>query len=180
MLDRQLLEEQLCELPIYEYHYIDVSRLTFSQRIRDICRTECPMYGKSWACPPGTGTVEECRSRCLAYRNALLIATVTEVSDIADIRETLDTRADHEEVTRQAADLVRRQTGDVFVLSSEACAECETCAYPDAPCRFPDRMHPCIESHGILLTDTLEQLGIEFQYGGNIVTWFSLLFFNEE
>ena len=180
MLDRQLLEEQLCELPIYEYHYIDVSRLTFSQRIRDICRTECPMYGKSWACPPGTGTVEECRSRCLAYRNALLIATVTEVSDIADIRETLDTRADHEEVTRQAADLVRRQTGDVFVLSSEACAECGTCAYPDEPCRKPDRMHPCIESHGILLTDLAEKMGIEFQYGGNIVTWFSLIFYNDE
>ncbi len=179
MLDRKLLEEQMCELPIFEYHYIDVSRLTFTQRVRDICRTECPMYGKSWACPPGTGTVEECRQRCLAYRKALLIATVTEVSDIANIRETLDTRADHEEVTRQVAEFVRQQTGDVYVLSSEACDEGETCAYADAPCRFPDRMNPCIESHGILRTDTLEQLGIEFQYGSNIVTWFSLIFYNE-
>ena len=179
MLDRHKLEEQLCELPLYEYHFIDVSELTFTQRVREICRTECPMYGKSWACPPGTGSVEECRRRCQAYRNALLIATVTEVRDIADIQETLDTRADHEELTRQAAELVRQQTEDIYVLSSEACAECEECSYPAAPCRFPDRMNPCIESHGILLTDTLEALGIEFQFGGNVVTWFSLVFYNE-
>ena len=90
-----------------------------------------------------------------------------------------DTRADHEELTRQAAELVRQQTEDIYVLSSEACAECEECSYPAAPCRFPDRMNPCIESHGILLTDTLEALGIEFQFGGNVVTWFSLVFYNE-
>lgn len=180
MLDRTLLEEKLAQLPLYEYYFIDTDELMFTERVRTICATECPMYGKSWACPPGTGPVAECEARCRKYRHALMIATITEVSDIADIEETLDTRGDHEEITREAAGYVREQTGDVFVLSSEACAECGTCAYPDEPCRKPDRMHPCIESHGILLTDLAEKMGIEFQYGGNIVTWFSLIFYNDE
>jgi hypothetical protein len=38
-------------------------------------------------------------------------------------------------------------------------------------------MHPCIESHGINIIPTLEQIGVPFQYGDDIVTWFSLLFF---
>lgn len=65
-------------------------------------------------------------------------------------------------------------------LSTEACALCERCAILDGqPCRMPDKMHPCVESHGINLIPTLESCGLEFQYGENIITWYSLLFFNE-
>ena len=105
---------------------------------------------------------------------------ITEVEDISDIEETLATRPDHEEVTDQAADLLRQLGAEPFVLSSEACAACDRCAILDGqPCRFPERMHPCVESHGIVLTKTLEENGLEFQYGGNIVTWYSLLFYND-
>ena len=136
------------------------------------------MYGKSWACPPAVGEVAQCRARCLHFRHALLICTVTEVGDIANIDETLATRAPHEAITRQVHALVREQASETMALSTEACAICEHCAYPDAPCRHPDRMFPCVESHGILVTDLAEREGIEF-YGGNLVTWFSLLLFRE-
>lgn len=42
--------------------------------------------------------MEECRRRALEFDDALLIATITEVSDIANIEETLSTRAPHEEI----------------------------------------------------------------------------------
>jgi len=38
-------------------------------------------------------------------------------------------------------------------------------------------MHPCVESHGINILSLLDQWGLAFQYGENIVTWFSLLFY---
>ena len=47
------------------------------------------------------------------------------------------------------------------------------------PCRHPDRMFPCVESHGLIVTALAERHGIEFQYGGNVVTWFSLLLYRE-
>ena len=62
----------------------------------------------------------------------------------------------------------------VLTLSTESCAICPNCAYPDAPCRHPDRMFPCVESYGIVATALAEQNGIEF-YNGNLVTWFSVL-----
>ena len=124
-MDRELLEQQLSELPLYVYYFIDPNQLEFSERIRYICQAECPMYGKTWACPPAVGSVEECAHKCQQYQNCLMIGTITETDDV------------------------------------------------------PSRMHPCVESHGINLIPTMEAFGLDFQYGDNIVTWYSLLFFNE-
>ena len=177
-MNKDLLEQQLAEFPLYQYMFIDTKELSFSPRVRHICESECPMYGKSWACPPAVGSVEDCQAKCLSYPEALVITTITEVSDIANLQETLDTRGPHEAITHQIADLVRRQCGEVYVLSTEACAVCEQCAYPEGPCRHPDRMFPCVESHAILATELAEKYGIDF-IGGNIVTWFSLIFYRD-
>ena len=175
-MNREILEQKLAQLPLYQYAFLRTEELVFTERVRQICKQECPMYGKTWACPPAVGSVEECRKRCLQYPEALVLTTITEVSDIANLQETLDTRAPHEAITREAAELVKEQAEDVMVLSTEACAICEHCAYPDAPCRHPDRMYPCVESHGILATDIAEKYGIDF-FDGNIVTWFSVIFY---
>ncbi len=179
-MDREKLEEALSQLPLYIYTYVAPSSLEFSDRIRHICKAECPMYGKTWACPPGVGPVETCRQRCLSYQNCLLIGSVAEVADIANIDETLATRPEHEALTNQVRDFFLEQGVTPYVLSTEACTLCPRCAYLDGqPCRFPEQMHPCVESHGINIIPVLEENGLEFQYGSNIITWFSLLFFNE-
>lgn len=179
-MNRDVLEARMADLPLYAYYFIDPKELDFSERIRYICKNECPMYGKSWACPPGVGEVGECEQKCKSYENCLLIGTITEVDDVADINACLETRGPHESVTNQVRDLMRELGVEPYVLSSEACAACDRCAILDGkPCRYPERMHPCVESHGIVLTTTLDALGLEFQYGGNIVTWYSLLLFNE-
>ena len=178
-MDRTALEAELAGLPILQYEFISTNELTFSERIRHVCETECPMYGKTWACPPGVGSVEACMARCLQYPEALLLTTVAEVRDIADIEETLATRGAHEDVTRQAEGLLRAQGLETYVLSTEACTRCARCTYPDAPCRFPAEMYPCTESHAIVVTEIAEKYGIEF-ITGNAVTWFSILFFREK
>ena len=180
MLNKELLEQQLSELPLYVYEFIDPRELEFSQRVRWICEHECPMYGKSWACPPGVGSVEECQDKCLGYGSCLMMATITEVTDISDIHETLSTRGGHEKLTNQVRDLFREQGIQPYILSTEACAVCSRCAIEDGlPCRMPGKMHPCVESHGINILALLDDRGLAFQYGENVVTWFSLLFFHE-
>ncbi len=181
MSNREKLLSMLAELPLYACEFIDPRQLEFSERIRWICQNDCAMYGKSWACPPAVGQVAQCQARCQAYDSCLLIGTVTEVCDISNITETLATRADHEAITNQVAQAMRDLGAAPYILSTEACAVCERCAILDGlPCRFPERMHPCVESQGINLIPTLEDLGLPFQYGENIVTWYSLLFFQED
>ena len=180
MIDREKLEAQLAELPLYIYTYIDPKQLEFSERIRYICSAECPMYGETWACPPAVGEVRECQNRCLGYNSCLMVGTITETDDITDIEQTLRTRPEHEALTNQIRQLFRQQGIEPYILSTEACAVCDRCAYLDGkPCRYPDRMHPCLESHGINIIPTLEEQGLDFQYGGNMITWYSLLFFND-
>lgn len=176
-MNRELIEEKLSELPLYQYAFINTEDLMFSERIRWICEHECAMYGKTWACPPAVGTVEECKARVMEYSEGLLIATITEVSDIANIEETLSTRGPHEEITREVNEMVKQQAEKTLVLSTEACAICEKCAYPCEKCRFPEKMFPCVESHGIVVTDLAEKNGIEFYADGNLVTWFSLILY---
>ena len=181
MLNRELLENQLAEFPLFAYGFLNPQELEFTQRVRYICQSECPMYGKSWACPPAVGSVEACQAKCLAFSDCLMIATITEVADIADVQAALATRGEHEAITNKIADLLRQQGVAPYILSTEACAECERCAYLDGqPCRFPDRMHPCVESHGINVVPAMEELGIPFISGENLVTWVSLLLFTEE
>ena len=178
MMDRALLEEQLSQLPLYFYEWIDMGDLEFSERIRWICEHECPMYGKSWACPPGVGEVCQCEQKVRGYRNCLMVGTITETDDIANMERTLATRPEHEALTEQVRELMKEQGVDPFILSTEACTLCRRCAIEEGlPCRFPEKMHPCVESHGINLIPTLENLGLDFIYGENIITWYSLIFF---
>lgn len=177
-MDKEKIEEKLAELPLYLYAWIDPGTLEFSDRVRWICQHECSMYGKSWACPPGVGTVAECREKCLRYNGCLLISSLTEVADISDLEATLATREAHEALTDQVGEILRQAGTEPYILSTEACAICPKCAILEGkPCRFPEKMHPCVESQGINIIPTLEAQGLAFQYGENVVTWVSLLLF---
>lgn len=179
-MDKEKLEQQLAELPLYVYVFIDPKSIEFTERVRYICKAECPMYGKTWACPPGVGEVAECKAKCLGYTSCLMVGTITEAEDITDMEGALKTRPAHEKLTNQIRDMFREQGIEPYILSTEACSVCERCAILDGqPCRMPGRMHPCVESHGINLIPTLEENGLEFQFGGDVITWYSLLFFNE-
>ena len=178
MLNKAVLESQLAEYPLFVYGFVDPNTLDFTQRVRYICSMECPMYDQSWACPPAVGEVAECKAKCLQFKDCLLISTLTEVNDIVNLEETLSTRGVHEEITNSIAELMKQQGVEPYILSTEACAVCDRCAWLDGqPCQFPERMHPCVESHGINVIPAMEELGIPFISGENVVTWVSLLFF---
>ena len=108
-MNRARLEEQLRALPLAQYAFFRTDALEITPRVRAVCEQECPRYGQSWACPPAVGSVEACRRRVLAYPEGLLIVTLTEVNDIADMDETLATRPAHEKITRQVARLLEAE-----------------------------------------------------------------------
>ncbi len=176
---REELEERIAALPLVEYEFLKTDQVEFLDRVRTVCREECPQYGTSWACPPAVGTVDECRARCQAYTDVMIFSTMAEVRDITDMEETLATREGHEEVARSLREILRELFGDCLILSTESCAVCAHCAYPAAPCRHPERMLPCVESYGILVTDLAEKAGMTFFEDYNTVVWFGAAFFKE-
>lgn len=175
---RSNIEKQILELPLMQYEWLKPSELTFKQEVRQICRQECPMYGKSWSCPPAVGTVEECKGKCLEYEGVFLFTTIAEVSDAANMEETLKTRFEHEKITRALGKIFRKEGAEIMLLSSESCAICESCAYLEGKsCRHPEYMIPCIESHGILVTELAEKYEIPFLDSMTTVQWFGLILY---
>lgn len=177
MTKREELEERLAKFPLVEYGFLKADQVQFLERVRTVCRENCPQYGKSWACPPAVGTVDECRERCRAFTDVMIFSTMVQVQDITNMEETLATREEHEEVTRAVREVFREIYGECLFLSTESCAVCSKCAYPEGSCRHPERMIPCVESYGILVTDLAEKAGMTFFEDYNTVVWFSAVFF---
>ncbi len=172
---REEIEQQLLELPIVQYAWLPETVLVFSEKVRSICKEECPRYGTSWSCPPGVGTVEDCRARCSAYSGAFVFTTIAEVADTANLEETLATRGEHEAVTKEIRKILQTKFDRTLALSADSCEICGKCAYPDGPCRHPDYMVPCIEGYGIVVADLARKAEIEFMNGAGIVTWFGVV-----
>lgn len=173
---QEQVEKILASYPVFQYGFLDVGEIEFKEEVRQICMQECERYNTSWSCPPAVGTVAECRRRCGGYEKALVFTTLAEVSDISNMEETLATRREHEAVIHGICRELDAAGIGRLALSSDSCAICESCAWPDAPCRHPGEMLPCIESYGILVTLAAEKLSMDFFYDSRTVVWYGVIF----
>ena len=95
-----------------------------------------------------------------------------------NMQEMLSTRDAHEDLTTEVAGFLREQGYETFTLSTESCDYCKRCAYLDGkPCRFPEHMHPCLESHGVVVSEIVEKEHMEYNLGGNTILWFSMVLY---
>jgi predicted metal-binding protein len=174
------IEKELAQLPILEYAFLKPSEIIFSKEVRDLCEgNSCGMYHKSWACPPAVGSVESCMEKCQGYDQAMLFTTATEMASSFDMKGWMRAREEHEALTDQVAAVFRSYDKDALILSTEGCTVCKKCSYPDAPCRFPDRMYPATEGYGIMVMQMAPALNIRYNNGANTVTYFSMVLYNE-
>lgn len=179
-LDIDKFEEYISQFPVYEYRLLNTGDIHIRERVRTICREECERYGTTWACPPAVGTLEECEKKIHSYEKAVFFSSVAEVSDLMNMEEMLSTRQEHERLTEELASFLRDEGLEAFTLSTESCDLCEHCAYLEGkPCRYPDRMHPCLESHGIVVSEIVESRQMEYNLGGNTILWFSMILFRQ-
>ncbi|MFV0528958.1 MAG: DUF2284 domain-containing protein [Lachnospiraceae bacterium] len=176
-----ILQEQKETAGVHEYAFLAASDISFSDDVRTICEGNgCGLYNTSWACPPAVGTVAECKARYQAFADALVMTTVTELEDKYDFEKWIEAGVRHEAVTDAVARIVEDNATSSLVLSTEGCKICNSCTYPDQPCRFPNRMHPATEGYGIMVTELAKRGGIAYNNGTNSITFFSVIFFNRK
>ncbi|MDO4518924.1 MAG: DUF2284 domain-containing protein [Eubacteriales bacterium] len=181
LFNQEKFDEYITEFPVFEYRLIDTADIQVQKRVRDICKNECVRYGSTWACPPAVGTLEECKERIQNYDQAIFFSSVAEVSDIMNMEEMLKTRRAHEELTSSLGEFLEKEGYQIFILSTESCDLCADCAYKhNEPCRHPEYMHPCLESHGVVVQEIVEQQEMEYNLGGNTILWFSMICFRNK
>jgi predicted metal-binding protein len=177
-MNTQKFDTFIADYPIFEYRLLKTADITVAPRVREICRKECQRYNTTWACPPAVGTLEECEARIHSYPEAVFFSSVAEVSDLMNMEEMLSTRHAHEKLTDEVRDFLEREGYETLTLSTESCDICEDCAYLHGePCRFPKRMHPCLESYGVVVSEIVESEQMEYNLGGNTILWFSMVLF---
>lgn len=165
-------------LGIHQYAFLKTSDLIFSQEIRSLCEmNSCGQYGKTWACPPGVGTLEECKSQVLHYQNLFVFTTVHSLEDSYDFEGMMAGKEKHSRLCPDIANLFRQNYKDLLILSAEGCERCESCTYPDAPCRFPDTLYPSIESYCVEVNRLAATAGINYINGANTVTYFGCILY---
>ena len=154
---------------------LDVAKLEFMQDVRDMCNADkCDQYGKSWSCPPACATLEEMRERVGEYSCGLLVQTVSELEDSYDWEGMISAGAlQKKHFAKMWKELDEKGYGPVFAMGSGACKLCKACAYPDSPCRFPERMEVSMEACGLFVGKVCADNGLAYNYGANKIAFTS-------
>lgn len=174
----EIISQEKENLNIHEYAFMKSSEVIFSDEVRRLCeKNVCRMYGTSWACPPAIGSVKECENRCAYFENAFMFTSLTKLKKKYDIVGWGKARKVHEAITEKVAQIFRDEFKETLILSTEGCALCEQCTYPEKPCRFPNRMFPATESFGIMVIQQAPLCNIKYNNGENNITYFSMIFF---
>ncbi len=172
------IESYIEKFPVYQFEFIHPDDIEYSEKVRQLCKRTCPNYAGSWSCPPAIGKIERCKKTCLNYTDVLVFSTVTEIKSESE-KETASAQKEHEKLTRILSDYMLSQGYVTYVVSSGKCRNCARCTFPRDFCRHPDEMYPCIESHGIVISDLMEMCDMDYYLGSRLYLLFTLIYFKE-
>lgn len=162
----------------YETGMVEISTLEFDPQIRKICEgNSCRGYNTSWACPPAVGTLEECRERCAQYSHMMLLTGRFEIQSSFDFQGMMDSMAGFKDLVDRLDERLKPMGFPYLLLSNEGCGRCSKCTWPDAPCRFPEKLHHSIEGYGFLVTRLAKQAGVRYNNGPNTITYFGAVLY---
>ena len=155
---------------------LDMHTIELKPEVRDMCATNsCGQYAKRWSCPPGCGTLEECTRKVAQYSRGILVQTVGELEDEFDGEAMMETQQLHKERFEAFCALLKGV--DALKLGAGCCTVCSQCAYPDAPCRFPEKMVSSMESYGIVVAEVCKANDLPSYYGKNTIAYTSCVLF---
>ena len=161
----------------FEAAEIPMGDLVYAEESRAYCAAnKCRSYGATWACPPAVGTLEACRARCLEYRRFLLLARAYPLEDSWDFEAMGAAHRDFQTQLDALDDALRASGEDSFLLlGNEGCVRCGVCTWPDAPCRFPQRLHPSLEGFGFLVSELAAAAGLAYRAKNGVAYFGAIL-----
>ena len=153
---------------------LDVSTIELKSDVRKMCEENtCGMYDRCWSCPPGCGSLEECGERLRGFTRGILVQTSGEVEDSFDFEAMAEIKEEHAEHFEAMYKQLREQGARVLALSAGGCTTCKKCTYPDAPCRFPEKMVSSMEAYGMLVLEVCKANGLQYYYGSDHMAYTS-------
>ena len=148
--------------------------LVFRPEVREMCAADrCRSYGRSWSCPPASGSVERAKELASEYSRGIIVQTVGPVEDEFDMAAVHDLMKKHSKSFDTLVRQLRMFYPECMPMGAGACRVCRSCTYPDRPCRHPERMYPSMEAYGLLVSDVAGRSGLKYNYGENTMSFTS-------
>ncbi len=174
MIDFKQLEEKGLELGLSHVAPLDCGTIRLMPEVRNMCASnKCHQYDKNWSCPPGCGTLEECESRIRSFRQGILVQTVGTLEDSMDYEAMMETERLHKEHFLAFDEYLSQLYPNRLSIGAGCCTRCKECTYPDAPCRFPQKMISSMEAYGMLVTQVCQDNDLPYYYGDCTIAYTS-------
>ena len=158
---------------------IDADQVVTSAELAASCNPQsCPKYGSCWTCPPGVGAYEDILSDITSRKHGIVVQTIRDDVDYYEDWDILDeTRELHNGRLDQLARAMRAELDNVAEFSTGGCGVCETCTYPDAPCRNPEKRRNSLSAHGVAVGSTCERAGLDYSFQNGRVRFVGMVLY---
>ena len=155
-----------------------VDKLRFLPEVRDMCAAgKCQKYDKCWSCPPACGTLDDSRALAGQFSWGVLLQMTGQMEDDYDVETMLETEQVLKANLTAFLDALDPDE-ESLAMSAGACTICGECTYPDAPCRFPGKMHTSMEAYGLVVSEVCALADIPYYYGPQTMTYTCCVLFH--
>ena len=158
---------------------MDCSTIELKSEVRAACEiNKCGCYGTNWSCPPGCGTLKECTQQVRKYSEGLIVQTIGELEDEFDGEGMEAAMRRHEQSFRRLAKQLRNEFPNLLPMGTGGCSLCDSCTYPDAPCRVPEGPTVPMEAFGMLVSDICSGNNMSYYHGKGTITYVGCFLLN--
>lgn len=159
---------------------VDTDKIVFDPMFRPYCEENlCGQYGVNFACPPDCGTPEEMKQRILRYKKALVLQSICQVADYADMPAIKEGKRSHNAAQLRLVKKLRQEGHNGLIVGVSGCALCTPCAKAEGlPCRFPDLKFSCMSAYCVFVRKLAEECGMEYDCGEGLLALFGMYVFD--
>ena len=158
---------------------MDVKSLKFMPDVRSMCAADrCQHYAKNWSCPPACGELDYWEEKARGYSKGLILQTVGDREDSFDFEAMMEVADENKKQFENLVDALLATGEDFLAMSAGTCTRCEKCTYPDAPCRFPEKLYPSMEACGLFVSGVCSDNGVKYYYGDDKIAYTCCLLYN--
>jgi len=174
MYDTEALVKEALGAGFSQAGELNVKALVFMPEVREMCGADrCGKYNKNWRCPPGCGSIEAAAERAAQYSYGIIVQTIGHMEDEFDYETIQETGEKHRNNFAALVGKLRARYPDMLPMGAGTCDLCETCTYPDEPCRFPDKSISSMEAYGLWVSKVCQLSGIPYNNGKLTITYTS-------
>ena len=105
------------------------------------------------------------------YRCGFLVQTVGQMEDSFDIETMMETAANHKKNFDALWDELKKEYPGLMAMGTGGCNRCAKCTYPDAPCRFPDKLCASMEGCGLVVNEVCTANGLKYNHGKDTICY---------